>query len=74
MRIIVDGQVVPEIYIRDALQWISRDPRWQAIRDSKERAQRQLATAQQAAIDRVLIERAAARDPRPVDAKILIFA
>jgi parvulin-like peptidyl-prolyl isomerase len=71
MPCLVNGQPVPEEYIRDAEQWISRDPRWQAIADPAERARCVRDAAQRVAADRVLIEQTAAGDPRPIDSRIV---
>jgi hypothetical protein len=68
MPCFVNGQPVPDEFVREAEHFIGRDPRWQTIADETERAKRLRAAAQQAAADRVLIEQAAARDPRPIDA------
>jgi len=71
MRILVDGQEVPEELIRQAEQWLAHDLRWQSIRDEAERARELHAAAEQAAIERVLVEQVAARDPRPIDPKLI---
>jgi len=71
MPCFVNGQPVPDEFVREAEHFIGRDPRWQTIADETERAKRLRAAAQQAAADRVLIEQAAARDPRPIDADAL---
>ena len=71
MRCYVDNQPVPEELIRQAEQWLARDPRWQNIRDEAERARQLRAAAEQAAVERVLIEQVATRDPRPIDPKLI---
>jgi len=71
MPYLVNGQLVPEELIRQEFGRIGRDPQWQAIFNPMERAQRQRAAAEQCAQDRILIEQAAANDPRPIDAATL---
>jgi peptidyl-prolyl cis-trans isomerase C len=67
MPYFVNGQPVPEELVRQESERIARDLRWRDISDEAERARRIHAAAEQAAIDRVLVEQAAAGDPRPVD-------
>lgn len=67
MPYLVNGQAVPEDLIRQESARISRDIRWQAIPGEAERAASLRAAAEQSAIDKVLVEQAAARDPRPID-------
>jgi len=67
----VNGQLVPEELIREEFGRIGRDPQWQTIPDLAERAQRLRAAAEQCAQDRILIEQAAASDPRPINATAL---
>ena len=64
----VNGQLVPEELIKEEFGRIGRDPQWNAIPDLNERAHRLRAAAEQCAQERILIEHAAASDPRPVDA------
>lgn len=69
--ILVNGQPVPEELIREESARIGRDPQWSTIQDPAERAKRLRAAAEHCAQDRVLIEQAAERDPRPVDSVLL---
>jgi peptidyl-prolyl cis-trans isomerase C len=62
---------VLEELIRQAAQWLGRDPSWQSIRDEAERAKQMRAAAEQAAIERVIVEQTAARDPRPVNPRLI---
>jgi len=71
MPYLVNGQIVPEQLIREEGNRIARDPQWQTILDPVERARHIRAAAEQCAQDRILIEQAAARDPRPIDAAAL---
>src|ERR1017187_6358070 len=71
MPYLVNGQVVSEELIQEELGRIGRDPQWQTILDPAERAYRLHAAAEQSAQDRILIEQAAAGDPRPIDAAAL---
>jgi parvulin-like peptidyl-prolyl isomerase len=71
MPYLVNGQLVPEELIREEFQRIGRDPQWRSIPDLAERANRLRAAAEQCAQDRILIEQAAASDPRPIDATAL---
>jgi len=61
---LVNNERVPEGIIRDAEQWVSRDPRWQTIADPVERGKRVHETAVRAACDRVLVQQIAKADPR----------
>jgi hypothetical protein len=63
----VNGQLVTEELIREELGRIGRDPQWQNLTDVTERAQKLRAAAEHCAQDRILIEQAAANDPRPID-------
>jgi peptidyl-prolyl cis-trans isomerase C len=67
MPYVVNGYTVPEELIRQESERIGRDLRWQSIPDEAARARRLRAAAEQTAVERVLVEQAAARDPRPVD-------
>jgi hypothetical protein len=71
MPYLVNGQLVSEELIREESGRIGHDPQWQTIPDPAERAQRLRAAAEQSAQDRILIEQAAANDPRPIDAAAL---
>jgi peptidyl-prolyl cis-trans isomerase C len=68
MPYLVNGRAVPEELIRQESERIGRDLRWKTIPDEAERARRLRAAAEYSAIDRVLVEQAAANDPRPIDA------
>ena len=67
MPYLVNDQLVPEELVREEFLRIGRDPQWHSIPDLTERANRLHAAAEQCAQDRVLIEQAAANDPRPID-------
>ena len=73
MPYLVNGQPVPENLIRQAGQFIARNPQWNQIADASERAARLDEAAMQSAIDRMLVAQIAAADPRPID-PILIKA
>ena len=68
MPYLVNGQAVSEELIRQESERIGRDLRWKTIADEAERARRLRAAAEYSAIDRLLVEQAAADDPRPIDA------
>jgi len=68
MPYVINRQAVPEELILQEEQRIGRDPRWASIPEEPERARQLRAAAEHAAVDKVLIELAAASDPRPVDA------
>jgi parvulin-like peptidyl-prolyl isomerase len=67
MPYIVNGQPVPAELVREESKRLSRDLRWQSIPDEAERALQLEAAAEQSAIDKLLIEQAAAADPRPIE-------
>jgi len=67
MPYLINGQLVPEELIREEFSLIGRDPQWQSIADLQERANRLRVAAEQCAQDRILIEQAAAKDPRPIE-------
>jgi peptidyl-prolyl cis-trans isomerase C len=67
MPYVVNGQQVAEEVICEEFGRIGRDPQWQNIADPTERARGLRAAAEQSAQDRVLIEQAAANDPRAID-------
>ncbi len=71
MPFLVNGQLVPEQLILQESERIGSDPQWQAIKDERERSERLRAAAECSAADRVLIEQAAALDPRPIDPALL---
>jgi len=68
MPYLVNGHPISEESIREESARIGRDPQWNTIQDEGERARRLRAAAEQCAQERLLIEQAAASDPRPVDA------
>ncbi len=67
MPYFVDGHQVPEEIIRQAEEWLARDPNWNNMADPEHRALQLRAAAAQAAIERMIVERAAAADPRPIE-------
>ena len=67
MPYLVNGQPVPEEWIREEEERTSHDLRLNAIADEAERARQLRIAAQHSAIDRMLVEQAAAQDPRPID-------
>ena len=71
MPIIVNGQAIPEALIREESERVSRDLRWASIADPQERGQRIREAAEESAINRMLLEYAAATDPRPIDNTLL---
>lgn len=56
-----------EEWVREEEQRLGHDVRFQAITDEAERERQLRIAAQHLAIDRMLVEQAAAKDPRPVD-------
>jgi len=71
MPYLVNGQAVSEELIRDEFNRIGRDSQWQNMPDLTDRAHRLRAAAEQSAMDRILIEQAAASDLRPIDPAVL---
>jgi hypothetical protein len=71
MPYIVNGQAVPEALIREEGERIGRDPRWQGIPGEAARVKQIRAAAENSAIGRILVEQAAAQDPRPVDSQLI---
>src|ERR1017187_9897977 len=67
MPYLVNGQPVPEEWIREEEQRLGHDLRFNAIADKAERERQLRIAAQHSAIDRMLVEQAAAQDSRPVD-------
>jgi len=67
MPYIVNGQTVPEELIRQEFGRIGRDPEWQRIPDLNTRTHSLRAAAEQCAQERILLDQAAANDPRPID-------
>jgi parvulin-like peptidyl-prolyl isomerase len=71
MPYLINGQPVPDQFIREESTRLSRDLRWQDIADETERARQLQLAAEQSAIDKLLVEQAAAADPRPVDPTLI---
>ena len=71
MAIIVNREPIPESLILDEVYRIGRDPQWQAIADEGDRTARIRQAAEYSAVNRMLLEQAAAEDPRPIDAALL---
>ncbi len=71
MPILVNGQAVPEGLIQQEADRLGRDPRWAQITDARDRARALREAAEQSAIDWMLLDYAAATDPRTVDAALL---
>ena len=67
MPYLINGQPLPEEWIREEEQRIGPDLRFNAIADEAERARQLRIAAQHSAIDRMLVEQTAAQDPRPID-------
>jgi len=67
MPYLVNWQPVPQAWIREEEERLGRDLRFQSIADEAERARQLRIAAQQSAIDRMVVEQAAAKDPRPID-------
>jgi hypothetical protein len=72
MPYLVNGQPVPEEWIREEEQRLGHDLRFNAIADKAERERQLRIAAQHSAIDRMLVEQAAARDPRPIDSQAIM--
>src|ERR1035438_8383913 len=62
MPYLVNGQPVPEEWIREEEQRLTRDLRFQTIADEAERARQLRVAAEHSAIDRMLVELGAASD------------
>lgn len=71
MPIVVNGEQVPEEWIREERARVSRDLRWAAIPDPAQREAPLCHAAEHSAINRMLLEQAAAADPRPIDHVVL---
>jgi PPIC-type PPIASE domain len=71
MPYLVNGQLLTPDRVRAEEARVGRDLSWQSISDLLERARRIHAAAEFAAIDVLLVEQAAASDPRPVDPALL---
>jgi parvulin-like peptidyl-prolyl isomerase len=71
MAIIVNGEVIPELIIREERDRVSRDLRWASISNPAERTQRIQDAAEYSAVNRVVFEQAIARDCRPVDYQVV---
>lgn len=67
MPFVVNGEIVLEERITQELQRIARDRHWQTIPDESERARKLRIAAEDAAIDKLLIEQTAANDKRPLE-------
>src|ERR1022692_2443408 len=67
MPYLINGQPLPEEWIREEEQRLGRDLRFNAIADEAGRVRQLRIAAQHSAIDRMLVEQAAAEDPRPID-------
>jgi parvulin-like peptidyl-prolyl isomerase len=67
MPYLVDGQLIPEEWIGEEENRLSHDLRFKAIADEAERARQLRIAAHHSAIDRMLVEQTAAKDPRPID-------
>jgi parvulin-like peptidyl-prolyl isomerase len=64
---LVNWQPVPAAWIREEEERLSHDLQFQSIADAAERARQLRIAAQHSAIDRIVVEQAAAKDPRPID-------
>lgn len=73
MPYVVNGQLVTNDRIRAEEVRIARHPQWQEIADKRDRDKRIRAEAEFSAIDVMLVEQVAARDPRPVDPALLEY-
>lgn len=68
---IVNGHPIPEEWIREETQRIGCDLRLKATKDEAERARQVQVAARHSAVDRMLVELAAAGDPRPIDPRVI---
>ncbi len=68
MPLLVNGEAVPEDLVREEMERLRRDPRWASVTDLSQREAQLRAAAEHSAIDRFLLESAAANDPQPLDA------
>lgn len=71
MPVFVNGERVPEEWIREERARVARDLRWAAISDPAQREAHLCHAAEHSAINRLLLEQAAAADPRPIDPAVL---
>jgi peptidyl-prolyl cis-trans isomerase C len=71
MPIIVNGAEIPEELIRQETERLNRDPRWNQVADPAERAWRVRQAGEHSAINRMLLEHAAATDKRPIDPALM---
>jgi peptidyl-prolyl cis-trans isomerase C len=71
MPYLVNGVPIPEQWLREEEDRVGHDVRFQAIADETERARQLKIAAQHSAIDRMLVEQAAAKDPRPIDPRAI---
>jgi parvulin-like peptidyl-prolyl isomerase len=71
MAYLVNRQPVPEALIREEGQRLGRDPRWDSIPEEAARTRQVRAAAEQSAVGRILVEQAAANDPRPIDSRLI---
>jgi hypothetical protein len=71
MPYLINGQLLSKERIGEEKKRIAGHPQWQEIPDESERARRVRAAAEYSAANRLLVEQAAAADPRPIDPRIL---
>ena len=71
MPIFINGLMLPEELIRQEAENLNSHPAYSAIADPVERAQRVRVVAEESAINRMLLDHAAAVDKRPIDAGLL---
>jgi parvulin-like peptidyl-prolyl isomerase len=65
----INGQLLPEEFIRQQAGQIARHPGWNNIADDGERQKRIWADAVRSAQDQALIAQEAGKDPRPIDSQ-----
>lgn len=68
---LVNDQIVSESLIREEQAKIAHHPGWLQIRDEAERDRRIHLSAVRAAQNKVLLAQTAAKDPRPIDPKLI---
>ena len=71
MPIIVNGATIPEELIRQESERLGQDPRWNQVGDPTEREWRIKQAGEHSAINRMLLEHAAATDTRPIDPALI---
>lgn len=71
MPILVNGEVIPQEFIRDEERRLAQSPEWRVIPEALEKGMHLRHLAEASVIDRVLLRQAADLDPRPIDAAVI---